>query len=248
MAKQKFNFVKLFRGKIESLRTVFAEEGETLTEPNKEDGTKTESTTTATQTTINYEDLIAKARKEEKDKLYPILDDYKVKNKALVEKNNALLLQIGEKESIIDDLKKGTDTTLIESEKKSLQDKITALEKQLEEVVPIEDLEAQIRQELEADYVLKDYRNEVIRKALGENVGLIEELVTGETKEEIDASLEISKNRFKDIASRVAPTQTFNPVNPQNNSKDFSNIRPEDIKNMTMNEYAEYRKALGLGK
>ena len=43
---------------------------------------------------VNYEDLIAKARKEEKDKLYSQLQGKDSKINDLTEKNNSLLLDL----------------------------------------------------------------------------------------------------------------------------------------------------------
>ena len=55
--------------------------------------------------TINYEDLIARARKEEKDKLYPKLEKLELDNKDLVAKHNQALISIGEKDTEISRLK-----------------------------------------------------------------------------------------------------------------------------------------------
>ena len=45
--------------------------------------------------TVSYEQLIARARQEEKDKLYPQLQAEKDKVKELIQKNNELLVKMG---------------------------------------------------------------------------------------------------------------------------------------------------------
>ena len=68
--------------------------------------TNTTATTGETTPTINIEDLMAKARSEEKAKLYPKIEKLEKENKALVEKNNTHLLSLGEKDALITSLNK----------------------------------------------------------------------------------------------------------------------------------------------
>ncbi len=62
------------------------------------------------KTPINYEDLISKARKEEKDKLYPQIESLKTQINSWTEKANTHLITIAEKDSEIAELKKQVET------------------------------------------------------------------------------------------------------------------------------------------
>lgn len=204
--------------------------------------------------TINYEDLIAKARKEEKDKVYGQLEKKDSKISELTEKNNNLMLKVGEQEATIKALNNEIDSLrnegkVGESETvKSLNKENEKLKKKIEDIeksqVNIQEIENRIKEE----YEVKMYRMEKLSEH-GNNV--IPELVVGLTKEEIDQSLELSIARYNDIIGKVAPTQevqspkvnipTGNPT-----SKTVSTLSPEDIVNMSPSDWAEYRKTLGL--
>ena len=83
---------------------VFAEEPQG-TEPTPQGGQEpTEPQPQAN--TVNFEDLIAKARQQEKAKLYPQIQKLQEQNNALTEKNNTHLLTIGEKDARISELEK----------------------------------------------------------------------------------------------------------------------------------------------
>ena len=219
-------------------------------EENQQGEPKDIPTQTEQPKQINFEDLVSKARAEEKAKLYPKIQKLESENNNLVEKNNNLLLEVGKKETEITSLKehiaslesnKGTT----ESEKvKELQQQITQLTSQLEEnqknLVDVDALTSQIKNE----YEVKLYREQRLRE-VGDVV--IPELITGETKEEIDASIEVSKARFTEITSKFAPThQNIPPVNVNTSKFSMKDLSAEDISQMSPQEWAEKRKLLGL--
>ena len=59
--------------------------------------------------TVSYEQLIARARQEEKDKLYPQLQAEKDKVKELIQKNNELLVKMGSLQNEYDVVKAQLD-------------------------------------------------------------------------------------------------------------------------------------------
>lgn len=204
-----------------------------------------------TQPTVNFEDLITKARAEEKAKLYPKIQKLEGENAKLVEKNNSLLLDLGTKDAEISDLKSQIEKAksskeATESETvKALKDEIKTLKATIKDMesnaVDVDALTESIR----GEYDVKLYREQRLRE-VGDTI--IPELVMGTTKEEIDASITNAQSRFNDIIAKhggnVAPTVTPNNVNTTSlNVKDFS---VEDISNMTPQEWAEKRKMLGF--
>lgn len=215
-----------------------------------EQGSEPQSQPQQTQPTVNFEDLITKARAEEKAKLYPKIQKLEGENAKLVEKNNKLLLDLGTKDAEISDLKSQIENTKsskesTESEKvKALKDEIKTLKatiKGLESnAVDVDALTESIR----GEYDVKLYREQRLRE-VGDTI--IPELVMGTTKEEIDASITNAQSRFNDIIAKHGGATT--PVTPNNvnttslNAKDFS---VEDISKMTPMEWAEKRKMLGF--
>ena len=219
--------------------------------------------------TINYEDLISKARKEEKDKQYKTIEKLKGQIETLTKQHNEDLLKIGQLE---EDLKtansklqtagqgdseeiktlKGTISTL-NKEKSDLEKKIKDIE---DNTVTREELEAEIRTELEAEYTTKTYRAEKMAELKDEI--LVPELVIGNTIEEIDASIEVALEKSKSIREKLGivdgqpkSPQGRTPKTPSNPSvsrvqdSQFSNeyIASLDVRSP---EYAEVRKQLGL--
>lgn len=233
---------------------VYADDAQTSQTPD------TTPTQTVTASTINFEDLIAKARKEEKEKLYPQINSLKEEVAKITEKYNKALLTIEELKEEKANLEK-TIAELKNTSNKSEDEKIKALNKEIEQLKKEnaklqEELEKnkvnpqEIEEKIRNEYEVKLYREKILRETTEKGIGFIPELVTGTTKEEIDASLELAKKRYEDIISKVAGN--FNtqipPVNTnvsKINTKDFT---IEDLIKLDPRspEYKELRKKLGL--
>ena len=236
-----------------SLR-VFAEESEENAEGEK-----------GIKSVINYEDLIAKARKEEKDKQYKVIEGLKSQITALTEQHNNDLLVKADLEKQLKDAKEqvskiGKDDT---EEVKNLKETLKKLEKEKEglenqikslgEVKPTnkEELEAEIRAELNKEYEVKNYRLTKLAELKDEL--LVPELVIGVTKEEIDESLKNALERSEDIRKKIGATEKpkrtpKSPNNPSINSLQDKEFNLETLANMDVRsaEYRELRKKLGL--
>lgn len=194
--------------------------------------------------TVNFEDLIAKARKEERDKLYPELNKYK-------EKVNSLMLVIAERDSEIADLKKELEAVKKENAKlKEDADKGVKTNKTISELTTtISVLERQL-EELQAKYdadvtalKLEAFKKEKIAEAGGE---LIPELVTGNSEEEIIASIELAKQRYQEIIQKAVQNVQMPAANPNQNIIQLKEKSIDEIASMTPQQWAEYRKQLGL--
>lgn len=222
----------------------------------------TPDTVVTTATTINFEDLVAKARQDEKSKLYPQIEKLKAEVTRLTEKLNNLLLSGSEKDDVLkskDDKIAELETKIAELEAKGEssveKDKVAKdLEKriaELEKALSDKDAEIAIKE-------LEGYRKEKIQ-GLDESVL---DLVNGSTKEEIDASVEKAKALFDKISSKLGtklPDTTAPntpPVVPKPNVSDhddiFKDTKVEDIMSMNITtpegrkKWDEMRGTLGL--
>lgn len=210
---------------------------------------------------INYEQLVAQARKEEKDKLYPKITELKNTIGERDKTINELMLSLGGKEAEISKLKseldKANSGVANSEEVTNLQTTITQLRKELEE-------SKKQCIDIELDY----YKKAKIAEAGGK---LIPELVAGTTKEEIDQSVENSMKRYLEIVGVASQankqpqaTQTevasvsenanaflAGGINPSTNHLNSTNLTEElasiDVRTVEgRNRYAEIRKQLGL--
>lgn len=217
---------------------------------SKKDDDSNKSSNTSSNT-INYEDLIAKARKEEKDKLYPKIESLNKDVSKWTETCNKHLITIAEKEKEIEALEtklksSGKDDS---KEVKDLNVIIEDLKKQIEGASNSKVDEKAIEEKIKSEYEVKFYRLEQLAK-LGEEV--IPELVTGLTKEDIDKSIEESKKRYTELAEKIAGKSKSNfkvPASNVNtstlNAKDF---KIEDLAKLDPRsaEYKEFRIRAGL--
>lgn len=250
---KKKSIVDILNGKL--FLSAFADEGndkkpEGSDSDNKNDGNDNGGSSTI----INYEDLIAKARREEKEKLYPKIKALEKEKEQLVGKCNEYLLAIGQKDAEIEQLKKrlqesGKDDS---EEVKRLKDEISRLENELEEAKKNVPDEKAIEDRIRAEYEIKLYREQVVGQHRDE---IIPELVTGSTKEEIDASLEVAKKRFKEISDKILKGNNLggkggtSGIPPANTSySNFKSLKIEDIAKLDPRspEYKEFRRQLGL--
>lgn len=242
-----------------SLR-VFADEGGEAPENNDTSDAGGSSTPS-----INYEDLISKARKEEKEKQYKTIEKLKTQVNTLTEQHNADLLKVADLE---EKLKKANEKLTSASsgdseEVKTLKETIKTLETEktdlegkvnkYEENKPVsrEEVETQVRAELEAEYEVKTYKATKMAE-LKDDI-LVPELVMGSTKEEIDNSIQLALTRSEEIKKNlgISKSQKRTPKTPSNPS--ISTVQDKEVsleRLATMDvrnpEYAKLREQLGL--
>lgn len=214
---------------------------------------------------INYEDLIAKARKEEKDKQYKKIKKLEEDVASLTNGHNNDLLTIANLQQQLKDAEEKltktnsgdseavqtlkTQISTLETEKKNLEAKIAEYEKN--PPVSQEEVEKKVRAELEAEYKVKNYRLTKLTE-LGEQI-LVPELVVGDTEEEIDKSIASAIERSNQIRKslgikdgekkRTTPKSNPSVSGAQDHTADFERLATMDVRS---EEYAKLRKQLGL--
>lgn len=224
-----------------------------------EEGTENATPTTGEQTTpqtpvaptINIEDLMAKARSEEKAKLYPKIEKLEKEKQTLIEKNNANLLSLGEKDALITSLNKeieqlkATSNKTVSDKEKELLSQIEQLKAENEELKTNTVSREELENEIKAVYDVKLYREQKLRE-LGDTV--IPDLVMGTTKEDIDKSIELSQARLKEIQDRLIGSYELPIANTNVASFQKANVSVEDIVNLNPSspEYAQLRAKLGI--
>lgn len=215
---------------------------------------------------VNFEALIAQARKEEKDKLYPQITKLKAEKESLTTSLNNLLLENG---ALKEELEKLKSTSAVKPEDsevyKALQTKFDELTAENETLKKAPN-EAEIRKQLEAEYEVKLYRNEQLEKNKGEILSMLTEDIKGTTKEEIDAAIAAAKEKTlsvkKDLglvddkgnpivtnttAPSKEPVKRVPQVAPAENNG-AETFDAEYVRNLDPRsaEYAEFRKKMGL--
>lgn len=229
---------------------VFAEDGEGATEPSKEDSPQ-----------INFETLIASARKEEKAKLYPRITKLEDENKILVQTNNQNLVKLAKSEEELTKLK---DSKGESEEITGYKTKVTALEKEIEDLKKTTPDEKAIREAIEKEYEVKLYRSEKLTEKKEDILPMFEDIVKGLTKEEIDTTLTDALKKTLDVKKQlglideagnvILPTNkkekedkkkppVANPGAGQTKTFDLNYVESLDPRSK---EYAEWRKKQGL--
>lgn len=257
------NIVKLF-GQVFSRFSLdaFAEE---LNDPeNKEDNE--DGGAKGTSTTINYEDLIAKARQEEKKKQYKTIEKLKAEKETLIQQHNTDLLEkaelekkLKEAETLVSKAGKNdpeavtalrTEIANLTTANKTLEAKVTELESK--KPVSREEVEREVREELQAEYEVRAYKAEKLAE-LKDDI-LVPELVMGSTKEEIDATITSALERSKTIKESLGvsgdkkkrtPKSPTNPTVEGIQDKKYSLDYLASL-DPASKEYLEVRKNLGL--
>lgn len=226
---------------------------------------------------INYEELIAKARKEEKDKLYDKIKSLESQNSSLITACNNHLTKIGELERENSQLKDKSSNKDSE-EVKSLKEKISTLEgekevlqaelKKFQDNPPVDEeaLKNSIREELKAEYEVKDYLREKLSESGDKILKTFADTVSGKTKEEVDESIKLAIEKSDNIRKELGliddegnpkspkgdsrtPKKTPKPKTP-NPAESTSGVTYDTdyIRGLDPNseEYREFRKQLGL--
>lgn len=235
--------------------TAFAEENPN--EPPKNEGN-----------TVNYEQLIAQARREEKEKLYPQIEKLKAQAEVLTKQVNEALLAKGAVEKELADLK--------ESQKKGDSEEVTKLKAQVEALKSEnEDLkkntvsEEDLRKKLEEEYQVKLYAKDKLAENKDKILSVFAEKVVGNTKEEIDSAIEKAIASSDEIrkelgvedkkkpekkgdngeGKKVSKSQNNPPApNPQGGEGEKGKFDLEYIQSLDprSEEYAKWRKSVGL--
>lgn len=217
---------------------------------------------------LNFEDLIQKARKEEKDKQYKKIEKLQTQVNTLTEQHNNDLLRIADLEKQLAEANnklqtagqgdseavktlKGEIETLTK-DKKALEDRVAEFEKQ--KPVDREEVEKEVREQLDKEYAVKAHKTQILAEHKEDL--LLPEMVFGDTIEELDKNLQTALNRSDEIRKTLGvekgeKKQKRTPKSPSNPST--SKIQEEEYSldylaslDPSSPEYKEVRKKLGL--
>lgn len=256
IAKQSTDLSKqrgLYRG---LLLKAFADEGDNGAGDNGGNGDNSPQ--------INFETLIANARKEEKEKLYPRIKKLEDENKALIQTNNDNLMKLAGVQKELDEYKANNG----ESQKvKDLETQLATAQAEINTLKESTPNEEEIRARIEAEYEVKMYRTTKLSESPDKILAVFVDEVTGASKEEIDASfdkavektvqikkqlglvdedgnpIETSKKSSKKESKKETTPPVANPSAEEDEKFDFDYVQSLDPRS---EEYAKFRKQMGL--
>jgi hypothetical protein len=178
---------------------------------------------------------VEKARKQEKDKLYAEIESAKERAKKL-EEDNAKLKAGTKPELDVDKIVASVTDTVAAKYEAKLQEEAAA-RKALQDRLDSADI-AMLRTRL-----------------LSENAGtIIEDMVDGKTKEELESSLTRAKAAFAKVATRFAPKPETTPApsaptitlppTPSVNSQGTPGPQAVEVSKLSLSDYRKNRQAL----
>jgi DNA repair exonuclease SbcCD ATPase subunit len=216
---------------------------------------------------------VERVRKQEKDKLYKKMEDSESRLKALADQVSTLEKEREEARKQAEELSVKERQLQKEREEAELSAKELILMKEQEFNSRISQVEdewrgrlSQIEQEREAQAALLEKEREFqalntyMQRRLAEEADAIipelRDLVTGNSVEEVEASIDILRERSNAIVASIQQaTQsqagrprgaqvTAPPIGPMDNQMEQQTYTLDDIQNMPMNKYAEMRDRL----
>lgn len=221
--------------------------------------------------TVNYEQLIANARKEEKDKLYPQITKLKEEKDSLTSRLNEQLLanadlkakydKVSNSNVNVDEINK--ELTSAKAKLEALMEENTRLKEQVEKSPKEEDIRASIAKE----YEVKDYLREQLEANKKYIISTFATNIKGSTKEEVDLAIKLAKEQSTEVRKELGiaePTEDNSSDNKkakgvqQRQPKPKNSVPPSGSSVETIDidyvrgldprspEYAEFRKKLGL--
>lgn len=237
-------------------------------------GGGTEPTPPASSTNpVNFEQLIAQARKEEKEKLYPQIEKLKSENANMVSAINNYLLRIGELEKLVEKLQSEEGSSEKDKQIADLTKQVNDLTSELnqlkESLVDEDTLRQQIAKEYDDKYKLDKFKDTAIAEAGDAILPVFVAEVTGTTEDEIKTAIENAKKKTFDTKKSLGLIDDEgNPVGvqsapPDNKSQQQQVSTPpatvpsatgtekfdvEYVRSLVPGtpEYAEWRKKMGL--
>jgi hypothetical protein len=216
-------------------------------------------TVTTTETVSNQkfytEEDLAKVRSQEKSKLYPEIDSLKEElNSLRKEKEEESTRRNAEAQAEALRIKEAQESELdaksyAELKTKELQEQLERERSERERAFAL--LE---REKTYAD--LQAYRQQVLETEREAIIPELVDLIAGNTREEISASVESLKERSAKILESAQSAMqnarkemtgtraTLPPAGPLETNSEQRNFTPQEIAAMSQNEYAKYRDRL----
>lgn len=253
-----------------SVQSFEAENQEQVTAPSVPAETQTQTRT------FTVEDL-EKARREEKEKVYSRLEQEAQQRKALEDQVQSLLAAQAEREAAEREARERAEAEarakaeeemsakeLLAQREREFNERIqqtqTEWEKKFEQIAQERAQERAILEKEKEMASLAAYAQQRVAEAKDEIAPQLLDFITGNSKEEIDASIERAKAKSAEIAAAiqenlvqqraaqrgVSPTG-YAPVGPMEMGDQTRQYSPEDIANMSLEEYAKFRQQAGIG-
>jgi hypothetical protein len=196
-----------------------------------------------------------RVRKEEKDKLYPQIDELKNQIKTLAEEREARLAA----EQTIEQQRAEEERLAREAEMTALQrleEYKSEQESRFADLIAERDRERALR-EREAEYArVAEYRARRMAEESNEIAPQLLDYISGSSEEEIEHSIQTAKAKTAQILEEVAqaqlgqrrqtspPVSGIPPVDMLGGQEQQRSLSAEDIRNMDMSEYQQYRSQL----
>jgi hypothetical protein len=211
--------------------------------------------TTKATSKFYTEDDLARVRSQEKEKLYPQIDKLKEELDTLKKEREAeLATRAAEAEAKAkaqqEALENDMDVrSLLKTKEQEWQEQLERERQERERAFAL----------LEREKSFADLQNYRTQRVDSERENIIPELIdliSGNTREEIDASVEGLKERSARILESAQSAMqnarremtgtrvTTPPAGPLDTQSDQRNFTAEDIQSMSMNEYAKYRERI----
>jgi hypothetical protein len=201
------------------------------------------------------DDDLAKVRSQEKEKLYPQIESLKEELLSIKkEKEEEAALRAAEAEASAAKIR---EEALAELDSKSYADaRLSELQEQLERE-RVERERAFALLEREKTYAdLQAYRQQILDQERDSIIPELVDLIQGNTREEVQASVENLKDRsarilesaqsaMQNARKEMKGTSITTPPNgPLETNSEQRNFTPQEIAEMPMNEYSKYRSRL----
>lgn len=211
----------------------------------------------ATKTASKFytEDDLAKVRSQEKEKLYPQIDKLKEELDILKKEREAeLAARTAEAEAKAkaqqEELENDMDVrTLLKTKEAEWQEQLERERQERERAFALLEREKSF-----AD--LQNYRSQRVDAERDAIIPELLDLISGNTPEEVDASIEGLKSRSAKILESAQSAMqnarkemtgtrvTTPPLGPMDDNMEQRSLSAEDIQSMSMNDYAKYRERI----
>jgi hypothetical protein len=198
---------------------------------------------------------IARARQDEKDKLYGRIEEMGTQVQQLAAEREAREAAEQERLAQADAAARAAEEAqmdvrqLLESRQTEWDQRFQALERE-------RDTERALREQEQKFSDLKDYRRLRIEQEANSIMPELRDLVAGESEQAIEASIMAMQQRTEAILASVQGVVaqqrqavrgvgiTAPPVGPMEQQTTFETLTPDDIRSMDMTTYAKYRDRL----
>lgn len=202
------------------------------------------------------DDDLAKARQQEKDKLYGRLEEFQTQLGEMQKERQAELEEkrrLAEEAAEAHRLKEESEMEvrdLLSRREQEMQEKLREMEQRIETDRAVFQRERELQQ-------VEEYKRMRIEQEAYNLIPELRDMVTGNSVEEVDASLQALIERsnqimhnFQAVEAPQAPYQprgaapTAPPVGPLEQMPSYEQLTPQDIASMDMETYKRYRATL----